>query len=67
MILRITPTGAAEQQEQVKKEFSLALITPRDKRKFDLLEKKLKLAFNKIEIPQEMTLLLQDFIVGHNE
>ena len=34
-----------------KKGISLALITPRDKRKFDLLEKKLKLAFNKIEIP----------------
>ena len=34
-----------------KKGISLALLTPRDIRRFDLLEKKLKLAFNKIEIP----------------
>ena len=34
-----------------KKGISLALLTSRDMRKFDLLEKKLKLAFNKIEIP----------------
>lgn len=34
-----------------KKGISLALLTSRDMRKFDLLEKKLKLTFNKIEIP----------------
>lgn len=34
-----------------KKGISLALLTSRDMRKFDILEKKLKLKFNKIEIP----------------